>query len=183
MGNFKISIFGVGKCKISNFGLWRSTRVVFQLHLSVTLPFQAFLLVLIGFLYKTAQNPLKNRSNLALKPFKNHRKKWAVFEWFLSKIWAVWAVFFSKKTPKPLKSCRKTAQTADILSSFWAGSRPGEQRCQMTSVKSRLWLLMFYVLKGQHREIIIKCTSFEGLKSVFKWCAFAICCSGASVCV
>ena len=83
---------------------------------------------------KTAQKPLKNRSNLAWKPFKNHRKKWAVFErflsGFLSKIWAVWAVF-PKKPPKPpkplkpLKSCWKTAQTAQILSGFWAVSRPG----------------------------------------------------------
>ena len=54
---------------------------------------------------------------------------------FLSKIWAVWAVF-PKKTPKPpkplkplkpLKSCWKTAQTAHILSGFWAGSRPGRR--------------------------------------------------------
>ena len=67
VGNCKISIFGVGKSKISIFGLRRSTRVVFQLHLCVTLPFQAFLLVWIGFLYKTAQKPLKNRSNLAWK--------------------------------------------------------------------------------------------------------------------
>ena len=92
VGNCKISIFGVGKCKIS---IWR-TMVVFQLHISVTLPFQAFLLVLISFLYETAQKPLKN---LLEKPFKNHRK-----------IWAVWAVFPKKNRPnrsnlagKPLK--------------------------------------------------------------------------------
>ena len=82
--------------------------------------------------------PLKNRSKTAQilleKPFKNHRKKWAVFQRFLSKIWAVWAVF-PKKPPKPpkplkpLKSCWKTAQTAQILSGFWAGSRPGMRLC------------------------------------------------------
>ena len=39
---------------------------------------------------------------------------------------------FSKKPPKPpkplkpLKSCWKTAQTAHILSGFWAGSRPAQ---------------------------------------------------------
>ena len=52
-----ISFFGMGKCKISFFGLLSQPEV--------TLPFQAFLLVLIGFLYKTAQKPLKNRSNVA----------------------------------------------------------------------------------------------------------------------
>ena len=41
---------------------------------------------------KTAQILLEN-------PFKNHRKKWAVFERFFSKIWAVWAVFPKKNRP------------------------------------------------------------------------------------
>ena len=73
-------------CKISIFGLWRSTRLVFQLHISVTLPFQAFLLVLFGFLYKTAQKPLKNPSNTAWKTVQKSPQEmsgfWAVFEWF-----------------------------------------------------------------------------------------------------
>ena len=90
--NCKISIFGVGKCKISIFGLWRSTRVVFQLHLSVTLPFQAFLLVLIGFLYKTAQILLE-------KPFKNHRKKGAVFERFFKQDLSGLSGFSKKNHP------------------------------------------------------------------------------------
>ena len=76
---------------------------------------------------KTAQKPLKsclkNRSKITAR---NER----FLSGFLSKIWAVWAVF-PKKPPKPpkplkpLKSCWKTAQTAQILSGFWAGSRPG----------------------------------------------------------
>ena len=98
-GSCKISIFGVGKCKMSIFGLGRSTREVFQLHLSVTLPFQAFLLVLIGFLYKTAQKPLKyclkNRSKITAR---NER----FLSGFLGKICAVWAVF-PNLAGKPLK--------------------------------------------------------------------------------
>ena len=82
---------------------------------------------------KTAQKPLKsclkNRSKITAR---NER----FLSGFLSKIWAVWAVF-PKKPPKPpkplkplkpLKSCWKTAQTAQILSGFWAGSRPGQRR-------------------------------------------------------
>ena len=39
-----------------------------------------------------------------------------------------WAVYPKKppKRSKPVKSCWKTAQTAHILSDFWAGSRPGQ---------------------------------------------------------
>ena len=69
---------------------------------------------------KTAQKPLKsclkNRSKITAR---NER----FLSGFLSKIWAVWAQ--TAQTVKPLKSCWKTAQTAQILSGFWAGSRPG----------------------------------------------------------
>ena len=59
------------------------------------------------------------------KPFKNHRKKWAVFERFYKQDLSGLSGFFKKKTPKPpkmlktLKFCWKTAQTAHILSGFW----------------------------------------------------------------
>ena len=99
VGNCMIRIFGVGKSKISIFGLWRSTQVVFQLHFSVTLPFQAFLLVLISFLYKTAQKPLKNRPNLAWNRSKTTARNERFLSGFLSKIWAVWAVFPKKNRP------------------------------------------------------------------------------------
>ena len=72
---------------------------------------------------KPLKSCLKNRSKITAR---NER----FLSGFLSKIWAVWAVF-PKKPPKPtkplkpLKSCWKTAQTAQILSGFWAGSRPG----------------------------------------------------------
>ena len=52
-----ISFFAVGRFEINIFGYGGQP--------GVTLPFQAFLLVLIGFLYKTAHKPLKNHSNLA----------------------------------------------------------------------------------------------------------------------
>ena len=45
-----LTFFHIGKLKISIFGLWRSTRG--------RITFQAFLLVLIGFPYTTAQKPL-----------------------------------------------------------------------------------------------------------------------------
>ena len=52
--------------------------------------------------------PLKNRLKTAQilleKPFKNLRKKWAVFERFLSKIWAVWAVFPKNRLNPPNRS-------------------------------------------------------------------------------
>ena len=128
VGNCKTSIFGVGKCKISIFGLWRSTRVVFQLHFNITLPFQAFLLVLIGFLYKTAQNRLKRLKSCLRNRSKITARNERFLGGFLSKIWEVWAVFPKNRQnrSKPLKSCWKTAQTAHILSGFWAGSRPGD---------------------------------------------------------
>ena len=56
-GNCMISFFGVGKFKLA-FSVYGGQPWV-------TLPFPAFLLVLIGFLSKTAQKPLKNRSHLA----------------------------------------------------------------------------------------------------------------------
>ena len=75
-GSCMISIFGVGKCKISIFGLWRSTRGY--------ITFPGFLLFLIGFLYKTAQKPLKNRSNVAWKTVQKSLQEmsgfWAVFQ-------------------------------------------------------------------------------------------------------
>ena len=122
----------MGKCKISIFCLWRSTREVFQLHLSVTLPFQAFLLILIGFLYKTAQKPLKSclryRSKITAR---NER--------FLSG-------FSKKKLPKPLKYCWKTAQTAHILSGFGAGSRSGKP-CNFS---------IFFYSNGCQKSIIFR---------------------------
>ena len=85
-------------------------------------------MVLIGFLYKTAQKPLKNRSNLAWKTVQKSPQEisgfWAVFKERFERF----ERFFQKKPPEPLKSlksCWKTAQTAPILSGFWAGSRPG----------------------------------------------------------
>ena len=83
--------------------LRRSTRVVFQLHLIITLPFQAFLLVLIGCFYRTAQKPLKNRSKIAWKTVQKSPQE---MSGFLSKIWAVF--FLSAQTVQ-------TAQTAQIL--------------------------------------------------------------------
>ena len=53
---------------------------------------------------KTAQKPHKNRSNLLEKPFKNHRKKWAVFE-----------RFFKQDLSGLSGFSKKTAQTAQIL--------------------------------------------------------------------
>ena len=91
-----------------------------------------------SFAEKTAQKPLKNRSNLDWKTVQKSPQEmsgfWAVF---LSKIWAVWTVF-PKKPPKPLKplkSCWKTAQTAQILSGFRAGSRPGMKLSPDTHTK------------------------------------------------
>ena len=64
------------------------------------------------FFIRPLKNRLKTAQILLEKPFKNHRKKWAVFERFLSKIWAVWAIFpknrpdrsnRSKLAGKPLK--------------------------------------------------------------------------------
>ena len=58
-----ISFFGVGNIK--------QAFSVYGFQPGVTLAFQAFLLVLIGFLYKTAQKPLKsclkNRSKITAR--------------------------------------------------------------------------------------------------------------------
>ena len=107
---------------MSNFGSWTLTRG----HIT----FPGLLLVLIGFLYKTAQNRLKTAQMLLEKPFKNHRKKLAVFERFCKQDLSGLSGFSEKtpkppKPPKPLTSCWKTAQTAHVLSGFWAWSRPG----------------------------------------------------------
>ena len=93
---------------------------------------------LSGFWTVYLKKPLKNRLKTAQimleKPFKNHRKKWAVFERFFKQDMSGLSGFSKKKPPKPpvplkpLKSFWKTAQTAHNLSGFWAGSRPGIQR-------------------------------------------------------
>ena len=134
-GNCMISFFGVGKFKISIFDLWMSTRG----HITFPGLFVDFNRFSIKDRSKTAQKPLKsclkNRSKITAR---NER----FLSGFLSKIWAVWAVF-PKETPKPpkllkpLKSCWKTAQTAHILSGFWAGSRPGLFNLQQLTIFRR----------------------------------------------
>ena len=101
----------------------------------VTLPFQAFLLVLIGFLYKTAQEPLKNRSNLAWETVQISPLEmsdfWAVFKQGLSGL----SGFSKKKRPnranrsnrsnlaekplKPLKSWAVLSGISTRVSTRW----------------------------------------------------------------
>ena len=79
--------------------------------------------------------PLKNRSKTAQilleKPFKNHRKKWAVSERFFKQDLSGLSGFSKKKPPKPpkphepLKSCWKTAQTAHSWAVFERDLDPG----------------------------------------------------------
>ena len=56
-------------------------------------------MVLIGFLYRNAKKPLKNAQILLEEPFKNHRKKWAIFERFFKQDLSDLSGFSKKNRP------------------------------------------------------------------------------------
>ena len=65
----------------------------------------------------TTSNLFRDSSGVAARveiPLKN-RSRYERIERFPSKIWAVWAVFFSEKPLKPLKSCRKPLKNRSFL--------------------------------------------------------------------
>ena len=70
--------------------------------------FQAILLVLVGFLYKTAQKPLKNRSKLAWKTVQKSPQE-------MSGFWAVFLARFEQFEQFFQKKNAQTTQTAQIL--------------------------------------------------------------------
>ena len=132
-------------CKISIFGLWRSTQLVFQPHISVTLHFQAFLLVLFGFLYKTAQKPLKNPSNTAWKTVQKSPQE-------MSGFWAVFERFFKQGLSALSGFSKETAQTAQTLLEN-RSNRPYLERCLSgMPTRAKKSVLSFGSLKNDLRR-------------------------------